>query len=139
MNALKRFMSKVHKTDSCWFWMAGKNGNGYGYFWFENASVPAHRWIYCFFNGRLGYDIELHHKCQTPTCVNPDHLQPLTPSEHIKKHGMTFWQSNKTTCPNGHPYSGNNLYVCRKKRYCRICRRLYFRKYYHSVLKLKDH
>jgi len=37
----------------------------------------------------LGYDIEgmhVHHDCRNPLCVNPDHLQVLTPEDHIALH-----------------------------------------------------
>lgn len=38
-------------------------------------------------------------------------------------HG-THTEANRTHCPKGHPYSGENLYVCPKgRRNCRACKR----------------
>jgi hypothetical protein len=37
----------------------------------------------------LGYDIEgmhVHHDCRNPWCINPDHLQVLTPEGHLALH-----------------------------------------------------
>jgi hypothetical protein len=48
MRTLERFWAKVQKTDTCWLWTAGKNGGlgeggrGYGTFWLDGRTQPAH-------------------------------------------------------------------------------------------------
>lgn len=62
-------------------------------------------------------------------CVNPDHLEPTTRLENLKR-GNTFVaaQSAVTECPRGHKYtpettririgpSGNEMRSCKKCRY----------------------
>jgi hypothetical protein len=38
--------------------------------------------------------------------------------------GSGFHNKTKTHCPQGHPLSGDNLYVSRGRRECRTCRRI---------------
>jgi len=69
-----RFSEKVKKTDSCWLWVASKNANGYGVFWVSKKNVYAHRYCWTTFNGEIPKGKVICHSCDTPSCVNPDHL-----------------------------------------------------------------
>jgi hypothetical protein len=58
----------------CWLWLGGWSTKGYGKARLPGRkTVGAHRLFYAQFVGDPG---ELHvcHKCDTPACVNPDHL-----------------------------------------------------------------
>lgn len=68
-----RFMSKVQKTDSCWIWIGNLNTTGYGIFKFGRQRYGAHRISYYLHHGKWPVGIICHH-CDTPQCVNPDHL-----------------------------------------------------------------
>lgn len=73
----RRFLAKVDKGGGggCWLWTGAKDGGGYGSVWFRDRSEKAHRVSYC-----LAHDVEIPtgtnvcHTCDTPACVNPDHL-----------------------------------------------------------------
>lgn len=54
--------------------MGGKSGDGYGAFWFGRKRVGTHRvaWLLC--NGPIPSGLHVLHRCDTPACVNPDHL-----------------------------------------------------------------
>jgi hypothetical protein len=54
----------------------------------------------------------LHHTCGNRACVNPWHLEPLTPREHKQRH-------LRSECPRGHgPYDASTP----RQRTCRKCR-----------------
>jgi hypothetical protein len=66
--------------------------------------------------------MHLDHLCRVRACVNPDHLEPVTQAENIRRgHGYAAWQRAKTHCPQGHPYAGDNLLIDQGRRRCRIC------------------
>jgi hypothetical protein len=44
------------------------------------------RFIYEEVVGPIPAAHELHHRCENPRCVNPDHLEPVTRAEHAKRH-----------------------------------------------------
>ncbi len=71
---LKRFWDKVEKTDSCWIWKAHKLKKGYGHFHFIDKDVLAHRFSYELHKGKIPEGLFVCHSCDSPSCVNPDHL-----------------------------------------------------------------
>lgn len=74
------------------------------------------------------------HKCQSDFCIHPDHLYWGTNSDNMKDavRDGTHRQTRKTHCPQGHPYSGSNLFIDKsKRRRCRTCSRQKSNKYWH--------
>lgn len=122
MKLAERFWSKVQKTETCWIWTAARLSGKYGWFGLGTGeNILAHRMAYILEVGEIPVGKELHHKCSNKLCVNPAHLQPVTRSEHPDS-GPSLKRAN-TQCPQGHPYSGENLhrYPSEKARRCRIC------------------
>ena len=70
----QRFWEKVEKTDDCWLWIAAKDGCGYGLFRDNGKTHRAHRFIYQSIHGDIPKGLHVCHACDTPSCVNPDHL-----------------------------------------------------------------
>ncbi len=61
----------------CHLWAGGAFSKGYGAIQLDGKPVGAHRVIYCEANGLSLPEIAgwvVRHKCDTPACVNPDHL-----------------------------------------------------------------
>lgn len=82
--AEERFLAKVDKTDTCWIWTAYKNGLGYGHFWLDGQLAYAHRISYEFHVGPIPEGMHLDHTCHQPSCVNPEHLRPVTNKQNME-------------------------------------------------------
>lgn len=61
--------------NGCWLWLREKNNKGYGRFRdYGRRWLLAHRWNYSMFNGPIPPGGCILHSCDTPACVNPEHL-----------------------------------------------------------------
>ena len=83
----------------CWIWQMSKDENGYGR---KSApykggyrSIGAHRAYYEEFKGPIpsGYDVD--HLCFVPSCVNPDHLEAVTPLENERRRRYVMLSEDK--------------------------------------------
>lgn len=72
-------------VSECWLWTGCKNENGYGQLTVKNKRRKAHRWIYERINGPIPEGFEPDHLCRHRSCVRPDHMEPVTRSENIKR------------------------------------------------------
>jgi hypothetical protein len=71
----ERFFSKVEKTEGCWFWKSSTNQMGYGQFTIGRKPLFAHRICWELTHGKkIPEGLFACHKCDTPICVNPDHI-----------------------------------------------------------------
>ncbi len=71
--------------DDCWLWTKAKLANGYGTLWGRGKSRSAHREAYEAAYGRGSAEgLVIRHKCDTPACVNPAHLEPGTHGDNMR-------------------------------------------------------
>ena len=119
--AIERFCRFISVSESgCWPWLGGCNSLGYGQFWDRVRVVLAHRFSYEYSNGTIPTELEIDHLCRNRKCVNPNHLEPVTHKENMKR-GL---QGTVTQCPHGHSYDETNTYVTPNgNRKCRTCKR----------------
>lgn len=80
---IARFWEKISITDTCWFWMAGCNGDGYGALrvgsrGVDRRMVQAHHVAYFLHFGEIPNDMNILHQCDTPPCCRWSHLFPGT-------------------------------------------------------------
>lgn len=109
----------------CWVW-TGFKFKGYGRLSLKGFTTEkAHRILYEFFKGPIPKGLETDHLCLNPSCVNPDHLEPVTRAENIRRsHTTGNGNGTRTHCRRGHELTDENTYAWRGKRFCRDCQSL---------------
>lgn len=115
---------RIERTVGCWTWIGSRDVEGYGRMTAGRKSPKAHRLVYEALVGPIPPGLHLDHLCRNTSCVNPAHLEPVTPRENILRGvGVAALNATKTHCKHGHPLSGQNLYVYAggRKRACRAC------------------
>jgi hypothetical protein len=127
---LARFVEKVDYLSSpagCWEWTGYIDEKGYGKFNLPNTYQPvrAHRYAYELAVGPIPKGMHIHHKCNNEKCVNPNHLEPTTPSDHVflTPGNVAYEAALKTHCPKGHEYSRQNTRI--EKVGWRKCKQCY--------------
>jgi len=77
------FLSMVGEPDTngCMPWLGAKNNKGYGCI----GRRSAHRTAYEMATGVKPGKKVVMHKCDNPSCVNPEHLELGTQSQNIKQ------------------------------------------------------
>lgn len=84
--AAERFQAFIEvEGDGCWRWVGGISSTGYGKFWLDGKTIPAHRVSYEMHVGVIPGGMEIDHLCRVRSCVNPEHLQPVTGRENIAR------------------------------------------------------
>lgn len=78
----ERFWAKVAKGPGCWEWQGFRVG-GYGRFKIDGRKVRAHRLAWRFTHGADAGDLCVCHRCDNPSCCNPDHLFLGTQAENM--------------------------------------------------------
>lgn len=131
-----RFWAKVSRgaDGECWNWLGSKNSLGYGRFYVGSINgrsilQPAHRFSYEEAVGPIPAGLVIDHLCRNHSCVNPNHLEPVTQRENLTR-GIGFVGTNARTtqCPAGHAYTPENTSTWtrsdgRVHRKCRECER----------------
>lgn len=117
------FHTRYEKTDLCWNWLGKLNTGGYGTFKVGEART-AHRVSYQFYKGELIESMQVDHLCSNPICVNPDHLELVTPEQNKARSKVrNRWRGWESQCKAGHVLDDlNTLWRANGTgRQCRAC------------------
>ncbi|MCK4306058.1 MAG: HNH endonuclease [Candidatus Eisenbacteria sp.] len=141
-----RFWEKVEKSPGCWMWtgnkVSDKPNRGYERIWADGKMKLAHRVSWEMVSGPIPEGMQILHRCDNPSCVRPDHLFMGTRSDNMRDAiAKRRWinvgkprgkqQRAKTYCPEGHPYSGDNLYIYPDgQRACQTCRKRWMKEFH---------
>lgn len=102
---LARFSKKFRIDEvGCWIWKSPMKC-GYGGLWYRNREDwekkwmrYAHRLSYEHFKGPIPEGLQLDHLCRVRICVNPDHLEAVTPKQNVERGSS----GSRAFCLRGH-------------------------------------
>lgn len=128
----------MHPTlrTACWLWTGTHLRNGYARLHYARRQLLAHRVAWELTHGEIptieGTDDRgtcVCHRCDNPSCVNPDHLFLGTHVDNMADRDAKGRQTRgvrvpPTHCKHGHAFEGDNLRVKNGGRQCRACNRI---------------
>lgn len=107
----------------CWDWQGYVCPAGYGRVKIDGRAHQAHRWTYQQLVGPIPDGLVLDHLCRNRRCCNPDHVEPVTDAENVRR-GLLSYEI-RTHCARGHDVRLEGAYFVARngRRKCRVCHR----------------
>lgn len=78
---------------NCWNWVSGPS-SVYGMVTIRNKTTLAHRVFYENYKKQISPGMQIDHLCKNTRCVNPDHLEEVSPAENMHRSSRTKLTKN---------------------------------------------
>lgn len=88
IDIVERFLAQVHidPDSDCWIWTGASTTRGYGRMTIDGTTTSTHRFAYQMLVGPIPPGNVIDHLCERQRCCNPDHLEPVTQAENIRRY-----------------------------------------------------
>lgn len=122
LSIMQRWPIEQDPVFGCWLWAGTVNGKGYGSLRVAGEPREAHWAVYEALRGlKQRPGLVLDHYCRRRRCVNPDHLDPVTPQEN-RRRIFARHRRNLTHCPSGHRIlPSSSLRTPEDGLVCKVC------------------
>lgn len=129
----------VPAGNGCRIWLGAPRTDGrrYGRVTIAGVTHAVHRLAYVVWVDEIPYGYHVHHRCGNTLCIEPSHLEAVSPAEHAERHAdevarairLAIAESARqnralTHCVNGHEFTAENTWTRKEGwRQCRVCLR----------------
>lgn len=111
--------------NECWLYAGRINSNGYGIL----NDRYVHRIMWEQYNDKIPDGMQIDHLCRVRQCINPDHLEPVSPRVNtLRGDGIAAKLARRTKCNYGHNFDSTGYQGYRR---CSTCNRANAKRFYH--------